>query len=132
MFSKKRKLSGLGGLEMQLAYGSLLKLKKAIVYKASDEQDEDEEGSEQEIDTTLILLRSKLERPESLEFSSMTMEDSKITLNGILRLKSNFDKLVAATTSLGQNEFWSSTNLYRHLHLLASLVPRTTDASPHP
>jgi hypothetical protein len=44
---------------------------------------------------------------------------------GQLCLKPNLNELVAATTSLGQNEFWSSTNLYRQLLLLERLVPKT-------
>ncbi|KAG2367112.1 hypothetical protein BDR07DRAFT_1606389, partial [Suillus spraguei] len=73
MSSKKRKISGLGGLGLQLAHDFFLKLKKATVYEASEEQDSDEEGFEQEIDTTLTLLRSKLEKPESEFWSSMNL-----------------------------------------------------------
>ena len=38
MSSKKRKLSRLSGLELQLAYNSLLKLKKSIVYEEAEEE----------------------------------------------------------------------------------------------
>ena len=59
MSSKKRKLSGPSGLELQLAYNSLLKLKKSIVYEESEE-----EGFEQQVDTMLSLLGSKVEGPQ--------------------------------------------------------------------
>jgi hypothetical protein len=67
---KKRKLSGLSGLELQLAYSSLLKLKKTIVYEESEEDlevDPNEpapESFEQQVDTMLSLLGSKLEGPQ--------------------------------------------------------------------
>jgi hypothetical protein len=68
MSSKKRKLSGLSGLELQVAYNSLLKLKKTIVYEESEEEKDPSgsapEGFEQQVDTMLSLLGSKLEGPQ--------------------------------------------------------------------
>lgn len=68
MSPKRRKLSGLSGLELQLAYNSLLKLKSTIVYEESEEEaDPNElasEGFEQQVDTMLSLLGSKLEGPQ--------------------------------------------------------------------
>ena len=67
MSPKKRKLSGLSGLELQVAYSSLLKLKKTIVYEVSEEEDPNgpaPEGFEQQVDTMLSLLGSKLEGPQ--------------------------------------------------------------------
>jgi hypothetical protein len=49
----------------------------------------------------------------------------KITFTGFIDLKPNSEERIAATTSLGQNELWSLENLYRQLHLLESLIPRT-------
>jgi hypothetical protein len=63
MSSKKRKLSGLSGLELQLAYNSLLKLKKSIAYEESEEEEGPSEDFGQQIDAMLSLLGSKLERP---------------------------------------------------------------------
>jgi hypothetical protein len=60
MSSKKRKLTGLSGLELQLAYNSL-KLKKTIVYEESEEEEGPLEGFEEQVDTMLSLLGSKLE-----------------------------------------------------------------------
>jgi hypothetical protein len=48
--SKKRKLSGLSGLELQLVYNSLLKLKKSIVYEEPEEEEGPLEGFEQQVD----------------------------------------------------------------------------------
>ncbi|KAI9509432.1 hypothetical protein F5148DRAFT_1187990 [Russula earlei] len=132
MSSKKRKLSGLTGLELQLAYNSLLKLKKSIVYEESDEEEGPSEDFDQQVDAMLSLLGSKLEGPQSLTFSSMTTEHLtklKIISTGFIDLKPNFEERIAATAALGQSELWSSANLYRQLHLLESLVPRTTEAS---
>ncbi|KAF8237674.1 hypothetical protein L208DRAFT_1421509 [Tricholoma matsutake] len=136
--TKKRKLSGLSGLELQLAYSSLLKLKKTIVYEESEEDSEADpnepapESFEQQVDTMLSLLGSKLEGPQSLAFSSMTAEyltKLKITFTGFIALKPNSEKRIGATTSLGEDELWSSANLYRQLLVLETLIPRTTEAS---
>ncbi|KAN0078031.1 hypothetical protein V8E55_010088 [Tylopilus felleus] len=52
-----------------------------------------------------------------------------ITSRGFILLKPNYEERVVATTFRGENEFWSSQNLYRHLQLLESLVPQGTKAS---
>jgi hypothetical protein len=52
--------------ELQLAYKSLLKLKKSIVYDETEESEEEEglsEYFEQQVDKMLSLLGSKLEGP---------------------------------------------------------------------
>jgi hypothetical protein len=64
MSSKKRKLSGLSGLELQLAYNSLLKLKKSIAYEESKEEECPPGGFGQQVDMMLSLLGSKLEGPQ--------------------------------------------------------------------
>ena len=64
MSSKKRKLSGLSRLEVQLAYNSLLKLKKSIAYEEPEEEEGPPESFEQQVDTMLSLLGSKLEGPQ--------------------------------------------------------------------
>ncbi len=45
-----------------------------------------------------------------------------VTWTGFIDLKPNCWEHIAATTSLGQNELWSSANLYHHLHLLESVI----------
>ena len=65
----RRKLSGLSGLELQLAYNSLLKLKSTIMYEESEEDSELDPNDvpksfEQQIDTMLSQLGSKLEGPQ--------------------------------------------------------------------
>ncbi|KAG1772203.1 hypothetical protein EV702DRAFT_948590, partial [Suillus placidus] len=129
---QKHKLSG---FELRPAYNSLIELKQTAVYEASEEEDPDEEGFEEQIDMVVSLLESKLEGKLTLQFftfSSMNTTDLtefKIMFTGHLCLKPNVNELVASTTSLGQNELWYSTNLYRQLLLLESLVPKTTEAT---
>ena len=55
------KLSGLSGLELQLAYNSLLKLKKSIDYEESEEEEGPLEDSGQQVDAMLSFLGSELE-----------------------------------------------------------------------
>jgi len=50
----------------------------------------------------------------------------KVMYAGTIDLKPNLEERILATsTSLGENELWSSANLHCHLQLLESLVPRT-------
>ena len=123
-------LSGLSGLDLQHAYGSLLKVKKTIVYEESEEDSE----VDQQVDTVLSLLRSKPEEPQvwlelrngsplihslqSLAFYNVTAEiltKLKITSTEFIALKPNSEQRIEATTSLGEDELWSSANLYRQL-----------------
>ena len=49
------------------------------------------------------------------------MEDltgPKPTITHFMILKPHYEEQIPETASLGQNELWSSTNLYRHLLLL--------------
>jgi hypothetical protein len=65
MSSKKRKLSGLTGLELQLAYDSILKLKKTIVNEGEEEEDEPAaESLGQQVNMMLRVLGSRLEGPQ--------------------------------------------------------------------
>lgn len=64
MFSTEHKLSGLSGLELQLAYNSLLKLKKSIVYEESKEEQGSLEHFGRQVDMMLSVLGSKLEGPQ--------------------------------------------------------------------
>lgn len=118
--------------ELRQAYNSLIKLRHTAVHEASEEGDPDEEGFEEQIDTMISLLESKLEGSKSFTFSGMNATDLtelKIMFTGHLRLKPNLNELVAATTSLGQNELWSSTNLYRQLLLLENLIPKSAEVT---
>jgi hypothetical protein len=60
----KQKLSGLNGSELQLAYNHLLMLKRTIKHKKPEENEPAPEGFEQQVDTMLSLLPSKLEGPQ--------------------------------------------------------------------
>ena len=58
----------------------------------------------------------------------MTYEDLtklNITCSDVLVLYPNWENRISETTSLGQDELWSSTNLYRHLALLGSVDRRS-------
>ena len=54
-----------------------------------------------------------------------TLTKLKIVFTGFISLKPNSSERIAATTSLGENELWSSANLYRQLLVLETLIPRT-------
>ena len=132
---KKPKLAGIGGVELQLAYNSLLKLKKSFMYDETEEESEVDpnelapESFEQHVDKMLSLLGFHQLTPCSLlTFFSMmaeTLTELKITFTGFITLKPNSEKRIAATASLGKNELWSSVNLSRQLLVLETLISRT-------
>ncbi|KAH8994628.1 hypothetical protein EDB92DRAFT_1850465 [Lactarius akahatsu] len=135
------KFCGLSGMELQLAFNSLLRLKRAIEYGLESEPPSGDsnsdvaslDGLEQQIDTTLSLLGSKLELQVegSQDIWTKLTTTFEITFAGFIDLKPNSEERIAATTSLGQNELWSSANLHRHLHLLENVIPQKTEASSH-
>ncbi|KAI9441536.1 hypothetical protein H4582DRAFT_1849158 [Lactarius indigo] len=69
--------------------------------------------------------------PQSLGSSRMSrgnLIDLAITPTCLMDLRPNSKGRIAETTSLGADQLWSSDTLYRHLHLLESIVPRVTEA----
>jgi hypothetical protein len=65
MNSKKRKLSGLSGIELRLAYERLLELKKTFLFEESEGTAiTDRDNFEQQVETTLSLMKSRLEDPQ--------------------------------------------------------------------
>ena len=68
--SKKRKFSGLSGLELRMAYDALRKLRAS--FALVDEESESEadtseltpEGFEEQVDTMLSVMGSKLQEPQ--------------------------------------------------------------------
>ena len=65
---------------------------------------------------------------KSLSFSNVDSDNlSKlnITFAGSISLKSDLDERIATTSSLKEDDLWSSNNLYRQLNLLESLVARS-------
>ncbi|KAH9989738.1 hypothetical protein BJV77DRAFT_1069301 [Russula vinacea] len=129
-------ISSLSGSELQFAYDSLLRLKRTIVNGESkvvaDPDEPVPECSEQQVDTILSLLGSKMEGPQPLTSFRMTVDDLtklKVMFIGFIGLKPNSKEQIVETTFLGQNELWSSANLYGQLHVLESLIPRRTKAS---
>ncbi|KAF8067907.1 hypothetical protein FPV67DRAFT_1416207 [Lyophyllum atratum] len=135
--SKKRKHSGLSGLELLQALESLKKLRETVVsegFEENAEEDTDDAPDDfvEQIDRLIGTLGSKVEGPQSLSFSSITRDDlakMNIVFTDVLWLKPNWEDRLSTTTSLGEGQLWTSENFYRQLHLLETLVPRTTEAT---
>ena len=52
-----------------------------------------------------------------------------IELSGFIVLRPDLEERIAATTSHGKNELWSSQNLHCHLQLLENLIPKVCHPS---
>ncbi|KAG2033309.1 hypothetical protein BDR03DRAFT_697040 [Suillus americanus] len=135
---KKRKLSGLSGLELQFAHEGLVKLQKSLVYEEAEEEEGEEEGGRapenfrEQLKNMVSLLGSKVEGPRSYTFSSVTIEDLatfNITYTGMLDLKLDFVQSIEKTRTLGEGELWSAANLRRQLQFLECHIPRANKAS---
>jgi hypothetical protein len=46
------------------------------------------------------------------------LTEFKLMFTHLMILKPHYEEHIAETASLGQNELWSSTNLYHHLQML--------------
>ncbi|KAM6489310.1 hypothetical protein JOM56_015211 [Amanita muscaria] len=140
-----KKTSGLTGLELRMAYQSLIRVKSLLkTVTATNEVDASDDLQSQEnlitfepdfeetLAKMLEMMKSKLDGPQVLSFSGMAEEalsKLNITLGGSLKLKTDYKVRVAATEELGMTEHWSSEGLYRHLRVLQKLVPRNEAAS---
>ncbi|KAF8804113.1 hypothetical protein BYT27DRAFT_7108337 [Phlegmacium glaucopus] len=136
--NKRNETSGLTGLELRMAYQSLISIKSLLkTVTATNEVDASDDFQPQEnlitfepdfeetLTKMLEMMGSKLD--EALSFSGMTEEDLSqlnIKFGGSLKLKTDYEVRVAAMEELGMTEHWSSEGLYRHLRVLQKLVPR--------
>jgi hypothetical protein len=112
---------GLVDRELKQAYTSMLHLKSFLTQDSDGPLTED---LHEELNSALLYLKSKLQRPE-VTYDSSYEKHLNIKLVDILILKPSISALrIEKTAFLGSDELWSSTNLYRHLYVLALLVPR--------
>jgi hypothetical protein len=132
---KKRKFSGLSGLELQLAYNAVLKLKETFSYVESVNPEGalvPNDDFDQRVLEILAIFEARMKVPQSLSFSNVdndNLSKLNITFAGSISLKSDLDERIASTSSLKEDDLWSSNNLYRQLNLLENLVARNTEAS---
>ncbi|KAJ7468588.1 hypothetical protein FB451DRAFT_1256667 [Mycena latifolia] len=124
MMSKKRKLSGMGGPELLSAYNTLLQLKNTL----TEGEDED---FEQGMSKMRRLMKSELLAPQRM---TMTMLEEKhnVVFVGELHLKPDHAARTERSKRLGQDAHMSAENMQRHLSMLDTLVPLTSDASARP
>ncbi|TFK62638.1 hypothetical protein BDN72DRAFT_848451, partial [Pluteus cervinus] len=134
MSSKKRKLSGLDGLQLRLAYDRLLRLQQTFMIEEGDEKsasDSASQGFEAQIEETLQLMLSRLEGLSSFNFSSAA-EDSlrrlKIHFEHTLELAEGYKDKAATAAKLGSDKLWSAKHFHDHLYMLQGHVARSNEA----
>ncbi|KIL59052.1 hypothetical protein M378DRAFT_180985 [Amanita muscaria Koide BX008] len=131
---KKRKFSSLSGLELQLAYNAVFKLKETFSYVESVNPEGalvPNDDFDQRVLEILAIFEARMKVPQSLSFSNVdndNLSKLNITFAGSISLKSDLDERIATTSSLKEDDLWSSNNLYRQLNVLESLVARSTEA----
>ncbi|KAG6916683.1 hypothetical protein DXG01_005805 [Tephrocybe rancida] len=133
--SKKRKISGLSGLELELSLVQLRKLRKTIVFDdvlESEPTPSDTLGDD--LDKVIALLESRTKDPLSLSFSAVNesnLDRLNITLAGMLVLQGQ-EKLrdaIESTRELGVAELWSNENMYKHLSFLSNTYSNNKTSS---
>jgi hypothetical protein len=119
---KKRKFSSLSGLELKLAYNAVFKLKETFSYMESVNP----EGAlvpNDDFDQRVLEILAIFEARMNVDNDSLSKLN--ITFAGSISLKSDLDERIVTTSSLKEDDLWSSNNLYRQLNLLESLIARS-------
>ncbi|KAM6496492.1 hypothetical protein JOM56_006965 [Amanita muscaria] len=126
MSSKKRKISGLSGLELDLALTQLRKLRSSVIVEEVPESDPAPADTfTDQLDSMIATLESRTNSPLSLSFSAAddtALERFNIVRKGLLYLHPEDTLRDAIITSriVGSDKLWSNDNMYKHLAFLAS------------
>ncbi|KAJ3562642.1 hypothetical protein NP233_g9447 [Leucocoprinus birnbaumii] len=130
MTNKKRKISGLSGIELEQALHSLKQFRKTI---GDTEAGADEPGAVflDDLDDMIARMEIKFTQPQAFNFSVSEETLAKLGLkeSSNLILKSNHSELAEQSRLIAENDAWSSTQLYGHLELLQRLVPKDNEAA---
>jgi len=79
----------------------------------------------------LDIFQARMKTPQSLSFSNVdddSLSKLNITFAGGIILKSDLDERIATTSSIKEDDLWSSNNLYRQLNLFERLIAKSTEA----
>ncbi|KAI0723064.1 hypothetical protein C8Q76DRAFT_794042 [Earliella scabrosa] len=120
--STKRKISGLTGVELQLALQQLQQIRSSIMVEEVPESDPAPEDTfADELESMIATLEARQNDPSSLSFSYANVEALdrlNIRCVGDLRLQSNLTEAVAASSALGSDQLWSNEHMLNHLVFL--------------
>ncbi|PPQ84559.1 hypothetical protein CVT25_007641 [Psilocybe cyanescens] len=124
---EKRKIFAFNYKKLATAYASLHNFRATITTEESEEGDPNEPLDIALLDTVLSQLQLTLSEPQ---VDDDDLAKLAITSSGhCLQPKPNFKEALTATTSLGENEFWSSEGFHRHLDMLENMMPNVNETS---
>ncbi|KAK2467651.1 hypothetical protein APHAL10511_000506 [Amanita phalloides] len=124
--SKKRKISGLSGLQLDLALAQLRKLRSSVIIEEVPESDPTPADTfTDQLDSMIATLESRANNPLSLSFSAAddkALERFNIVRKGLLYLhpEVTLQEAIIASRTVGSDKLWSNDNMYNHLSFLAS------------
>ncbi|CAA7270463.1 unnamed protein product [Cyclocybe aegerita] len=134
--TKRKRTSGLTGIELAIALAALKKLAEKARQELNMnamQQDPElelvEEAVLTQIEELMAVLQARAASPQSYSFSGELLEDLKIQFSGTLALKGDAPGRGALTDNLGTDKLWSATTLLAHLRFLEELVPRCNVAA---
>lgn len=99
--AKKRKISGLSGLELELSLTQLRKLRRTLIFEVPESDSAPTDTLGDELDNVITLLESRINDPLSLSFSAVdesVLDRLNITRAGKLILQGQ-DELRSAIES---------------------------------
>ncbi|KAF8336104.1 hypothetical protein F5887DRAFT_1078963 [Amanita rubescens] len=110
--------------QLQLAYNAVSKLKETFSYVESEVNPEgasvpNDDFDQRVLEIVLAIFEARMKVPQL----NIAFADSIS-----LKSKSDLNQRIATTSSLKEDDLWSSNNLYRQLNLLESLIARNTEA----
>ncbi|KAF5388904.1 hypothetical protein D9757_005073 [Collybiopsis confluens] len=134
--AKKRKISGLSGIELMQACTALKRLRSSLVEEEEEEEEETVDQVQDNLPDSLKDMISKLESrlsgPQTLNFSRVDAETLKrlniVQQRGLI-IKSGAEERSEKSKLIGKDELWSSTNMQLHLALLDKLVSKENEAT---
>ncbi|KAG5640518.1 hypothetical protein DXG03_008228 [Asterophora parasitica] len=123
---KKRKISSLSGLELDLALAQVKKLRTSFIVEELPESDPAPDDTFTDLlDNTIAALESRANDPLSLPFSAAddaALSRFNIVSKGLLLLRpwAELRSAVVTSQALGSDQLWSNDAMYRHLTFLAN------------
>ncbi|TEB33894.1 hypothetical protein FA13DRAFT_1789696 [Coprinellus micaceus] len=121
---KKRRISGLDGLELQRSLTQLRTLRKTLAFEGISESDPTPTDTlSDKLDKVIALLESRTHDP-------LVLDQLNVTRGGVLIPQE--DKLrsaIESTRNRGSDKLWSDENMYKHLTFLSNTYTNANETS---
>jgi hypothetical protein len=150
MPSKKRRISGLGSLELTIALNALRTFQTTLHLQDANDGEEAQadadESFDKQLQTIIDMMATRVDeskvccydvcayhdhlfaQQKHVSFSQVdasTLKAMNISYGGVLAPGADYDERMAAASRKGANTYMSSENLYNHLNLMERMVMKS-------